>query len=120
MATRSCIPEPQGESPLTIGDDTRQSRLLREGEVVSCILTPVGSNYTFLAKLRDEEGLEMGAIYKPMKGEIPLWDFESGTLYKREYAAYLFSQILGWGVHPGDGDPGGALRRRIHAEVRGA
>ena len=100
MATRRYIPEPAGESPLTLGDEARQSRLLREGEVVSCVLTPVGSNYTFLAKLRDEEGLEMQAIYKPKKGEIPLWDFESGTLYKREYAAYLFSQILGWEFVP--------------------
>ena len=63
--------------------------------MVSCILAPVGSNYTFLAKLRDEGGREMRAIYKPRKGEIPLWDFESGTLYKRECAAYLLSQILG-------------------------
>ena len=68
--------------------------------MVSCILTPVGSNYTFLAKLRDEDGREMRAIYKPMKGEIPLWDFESGTLYKRECAAYLFSQMLGWEFVP--------------------
>ena len=29
-----------------------------------------------------------------------MWDFESGTLYKREYAAYLFSQILGWEFVP--------------------
>ena len=68
--------------------------------MVSCILAPVGSNYTFLAKLRDEGGREMRAIYKPRKGEIPLWDFESGTLYKRECAAYLFSQILGWEFIP--------------------
>ena len=79
MATRRCIPEQAGESSLTLQDEAVQSRLLREGEVVSCILTPVGSNYTFLAKLRDEDGRETRAIYKPMKGEIPLWDFESGT-----------------------------------------
>ena len=100
MATRRCIPEQAGESSLTLQDEAVQSRLLREGEVVSCILTPVGSNYTFLAKLRDEDGRETRAIYKPMKGEIPLWDFESGTLYKREYAAYLFSRILGWEFVP--------------------
>ena len=100
MATKRCIPEQTGEPPLVVADEARQSRLLREGEVVACILTPVGSNYTFLAKLRDEDGREMRAIYKPMKGEIPLWDFESGTLYKRECAAYLFSQILGWKFVP--------------------
>ena len=35
-----------------------------------------------------------------MKGEIPLWDFPTGTLYKREYAAYLLSRILGWDFIP--------------------
>ncbi len=100
MATKRCSPEQAEEPSLTFEDEASQSRLLRDGEVVSCILTPVGSNYTFLAKLRDDDGEEMRAIYKPMKGEIPLWDFESGTLYKREYAAYLFSQILGWEFVP--------------------
>ena len=73
--------------------------LLQQGEVVSCELTPGGSNYTFLARLRlkDRDGL---AIYKPRDGEVPLWDFPSGTLYKRECAAYLFSQILGWDFIP--------------------
>ena len=31
---------------------------------------------------------------------MPLWDFPDGTLYKREYAAYLMSEILGWGFIP--------------------
>jgi len=31
---------------------------------------------------------------------VPLWDFPNGTLYKREYAAYLLSQILGWDLIP--------------------
>ena len=100
MGTSRCTPEHSGDSPLVVGDDAQQWRLLREGEVVACILTPVGSNYTFLTKLRDEDGQEMQAIYKPVRGEIPLWDFESGTLYKREYAAYLFSKILGWEFIP--------------------
>ena len=29
-----------------------------------------------------------------------MWDFPYGTLYKREYAAYLLSEILGWGFIP--------------------
>ena len=73
--------------------------LLHQGEIVSCELTPDGSNYTYLAHLRlnDQVGL---AIYKPRNGEIPLWDFPSGTLYKRECAAYLLSEILGWDFIP--------------------
>ena len=62
-------------------------------------LSPWGSNYTFLAKVHNGSS-ECRAVYKPRDGEIPLWDFPRGTLYKREYAAYLLSQILGWDFIP--------------------
>jgi len=39
------------------------------------------------------------AIYKPHRGEQPLWDFPSG-LYKREVAMYRLSEALGWGLIP--------------------
>ena len=72
---------------------------LAQAEFTSCELTPMGSNYTFLAHLR--LGEQTGrAIYKPKDGEVPLWDFPSGTLYKRECAAYLLSEILGWDFIP--------------------
>jgi hypothetical protein len=35
-------------------------------------------------------------VYKPARGESPLWDFEAGTLYRREVAAYELSKVLGW------------------------
>ncbi len=58
-------------------------------------LVPWSSNYTFLASISkgDEQAL---AIYKPSRGERPLWDFPTGTLAKRECAAYLVSESLGW------------------------
>ncbi len=81
--------------------DSEQSNsdLLLHGEFISCDLTPMGSNYTFLAslKLGEQDGQ---AIYKPRDGEVPLWDFPKGTLYKREYGAYLLSQTLGWDFIP--------------------
>ncbi len=82
---------------MSVDQSTRD--LLCHGEIVSCQLTPIGSNYTFVVKvqLRDRSGL---AIYKPRDGESPLWDFPSGTLYKREYASYLLSDILGWDFIP--------------------
>ena len=73
--------------------------LLTRGEITSCQLTPAGSNYTFLAQL-ELEGRTGLAIYKPRDGESPLWDFPSGTLYKREYASYLLNDILGWNLIP--------------------
>jgi uncharacterized repeat protein (TIGR03843 family) len=59
---------------------------------------PWASNATFLveASLGEETAL---AIYKPRRGERPLWDFPPG-LYRREIAAYELSELLGWGLVP--------------------
>lgn len=73
--------------------------VLREGEFQTCELTPLGSNYTFVASLQLGEQTDR-AIYKPRDGEVPLWDFPRGTLYKREYGAYLLSQVLEWDFIP--------------------
>ena len=54
------------------------------------------SNATFLVRLEGAGGL---AIYKPGRGERPLWDFEPG-LYRREVAAYVLSETTGLGVVP--------------------
>ncbi len=40
------------------------------------------------------------AIYKPQRGERPLWDFPSGTLGRREVATYLVAEAVGWGLVP--------------------
>lgn len=82
-----------------MGTNLTAQDVLRRGQVVSCQLTRLGSNYTFVAALR-HRGVEELAIYKPRDGEAPLWDFPSGTLYKREYAAYLLSEALGWNLVP--------------------
>lgn len=58
-------------------------------------LVPWGSNYTFLVTIQDD-GQKIPAIYKPSRGERPLWDFPSGMLAERECAAYLVSVTLGW------------------------
>ena len=84
-------------TPVHSQEETFQ--LLQYGEITSPQLSPWGSNYTFLVDIRDG-ARECKAVYKPRNGEIPLWDFPSGTLYKREYAAYLLSQILGWDFIP--------------------
>lgn len=58
-----------------------------------------GSNYTFLARVENEHG-RVEAVYKPAKGEQPLWDFPAQSLGKREAAAYEVSQFLGWDLVP--------------------
>lgn len=57
------------------------------------------SNYTFLVSV-EKDAYQIPAIYKPQKGERPLWDFPTGTLYMRERASYLTSAQLGWSVVP--------------------
>jgi hypothetical protein len=54
------------------------------------------SNYTFLAELGPRGAAGLRVVYKPAKGESPLWDFDAGTLYRREVAAYQLSKVLGW------------------------
>ncbi len=65
-----------------------------EGEFVH------GYNYTFLVKVKPEEGETFLAVYKPQQGEQPLWDFPENTLAHRETAAFLVSQALGWDLVP--------------------
>jgi uncharacterized repeat protein (TIGR03843 family) len=54
------------------------------------------SNYTFLAQLDPHPPSGLQVVYKPARGESPLWDFPAGTLYQREVAAYQLSKALGW------------------------
>ncbi len=54
------------------------------------------SNYTFLADLGPHPPAALKVVYKPARGESPLWDFPAGTLYQREVAAYELSKVLGW------------------------
>jgi uncharacterized repeat protein (TIGR03843 family) len=58
-----------------------------------------GSNYTFLVEVKSSEET-LAAVYKPSRGERPLWDFPRETLAAREVAAYLTSHALGWDLVP--------------------
>jgi uncharacterized repeat protein (TIGR03843 family) len=73
--------------------------LLAHGELEVQGMLPWSSNYTLLAVVRDN-GLQGLAVYKPRRGERPLWDFPRGTLCQREVAAYLLSEALGWVLVP--------------------
>lgn len=58
-----------------------------------------GSNYTFLVEVT-HKGQAHPAVYKPSRGEQPLWDFPDHTLAQREVAAYLLSESLGLHIVP--------------------
>lgn len=80
---------------MELADFGAVERALLEGEFVDCRLVRYSSNYVFLAILETPAG-ELPAIYKPERGEAPLWDFPEGTLYRREAAAYRFARAVGW------------------------
>ncbi|HEX5414535.1 MAG TPA: SCO1664 family protein, partial [Chloroflexota bacterium] len=81
------------------GDFGAAESFLAEAEIFYCEPIEWGSNYSFAVALR-RGGEQRLAIYKPRRGEVPLWDFPDGTLYKREYASYLVTQALGWHFIP--------------------
>ena len=72
--------------------------VLSRGEVTMKGRMPRSSNATFLVELALDDVTAL-AVYKPERGERPLWDFPPG-LYRREIAAYLLSEALGWGLVP--------------------
>lgn len=71
---------------------------LEHGDITIIGRMPHSSNATFLVSVQCGE-TSMQAIYKPLRGERPLWDFEPG-LHRREIAAYLLSQAMGINMVP--------------------
>jgi uncharacterized repeat protein (TIGR03843 family) len=59
---------------------------------------PWSSNATLLVEA-ELDGVTTLGVYKPERGERPLWDFPSG-LFRRELAAWYLSEALGWGLVP--------------------
>jgi uncharacterized repeat protein (TIGR03843 family) len=57
------------------------------------------SNTTLRAEIT-LSGVTRRCVYKPVRGERPLWDFPDGTLAGREVSAFLVSQATGWGLVP--------------------
>jgi len=81
-------------------DDNRLLTLLGTGELELAGLMPWSSNYTFLGAISDVTGASVQIVYKPIRGERPLWDFPRGSLAKREVAAYVLCRGLGWDLVP--------------------
>lgn len=87
-----------GEPHTHISEDEVLS-ILAEGEMQEVQILPHSSNYNLLTLVQLDD-VELPAVYKPQRGETPLWDFTTGTLCKREVAAYLVSKALGWSLIP--------------------
>ena len=82
----------------------------------------LGSNYTFLVDV-EYKNKTYPAVYKPSRGEQPLWDFPEHTLSLREVAAYQLSETLGLHIVPftiyrDDGPHGaGSLQQFIEYDI---
>jgi len=90
------------------GDDSARRTVSTERalEILECgdVQTEYGilrwsSNYAFLVAVTHDD-ITMNAVYKPQRGERPLWDFPDGTLCYRELASFLTSHELGWQIVP--------------------
>ena len=90
--------EPTARDSVTL-DVAEALELLRLGtlEVEGRLVD--ASNTTLYCSL-SRDGLTAACVYKPVRGERPLWDFPDGTLAARETAAYVVSTALGWDVVP--------------------
>lgn len=78
---------------------TGTAGVLGEGELAILGRIPAASNVSFLCDAQ-LDGTWQRCIYKPVRGERPLWDFPDGTLAGRERAAFLIDRALGIGAIP--------------------
>ena len=73
--------------------------LLVDGEIDVVGRVAWSSNAALLVTVTRDD-VEMLAVYKPERGERPLWDFPDGSLCRREMSAFLLSESLGWDIVP--------------------
>lgn len=71
--------------------------VLRTGEIEPLGWLAGSSNNAMVVRVTPGDVL---AVWKPTAGERPLFDFPLGTLTRREVAAYLISEAIGWGIVP--------------------
>lgn len=79
--------------------DADAEGFVRDAAIGDGWLHPRSSNYTFVVELACDGRSGFG-VYKPERGEAPLWDFPGGTLFRRECAMYELARSLDWGLVP--------------------
>ena len=107
--------------------DVATALALAESPIARMAEVMYGSNAVFVLEFNAADALSPGqpmrAVYKPVRGERPLWDFPRHTLYLREVAAYLVDAALGLGHVPPtvlrDGPLGpGSVQLYVHGSRR--
>lgn len=79
--------------------DTQVEAILRDGDLTLTGRLLSASNATFVGQ-SSLDGVSVNCVYKPVRGEKPLWDFPDGTLAGREVASHLVSELAGWHLVP--------------------
>jgi hypothetical protein len=104
--------------------DTDILRRLRTEPIAGMGRVVYSSNAVFLVEFAEPDPTHadqpLRGIYKPARGERPLWDFPRHSLHMREVAAYVVSAALGDGLVPPttlrDGPHGpGSVQLFVHA-----
>src|SRR5215207_7035238 len=75
--------------------DPAAIELLTEGQIDVAGRLVEASNATLYCTI-EQDGLDAECVYKPVRGERPLWDFPDGTLAGRELASFLVSVATGF------------------------
>ena len=79
--------------------DPAAVELLTEGRIEVAGRLVEASNATLYCTV-SHQGISAECVYKPVRGERPLWDFPDGTLAGREVASYLICRAMGWALVP--------------------
>jgi len=93
------LPDLDAAGQETVLDEAAVLDLLREGDIELEGRLVDASNATLFGSVT-RDGLGVHAVYKPVRGERPLWDFPDGTLAGREVSTFLVSAATGWDVVP--------------------
>ncbi|MBO3748737.1 SCO1664 family protein [Streptosporangiaceae bacterium NEAU-GS5] len=80
-------------------DEAAALALLRDGALDVAGRLVEATNMTLYCSIRDGRH-QAACVYKPVRGERPLWDFPDGTLAAREVAAYEVAAATGWRIVP--------------------
>ncbi|MEU3064911.1 SCO1664 family protein [Streptomyces subrutilus] len=93
------MPPPERLPAPGVSTTGEREELLARGELTVVGQIREASNAVLLCTVT-HAGVSADCVYKPVKGERPLWDFPDGNLARREVAAYLVSEATGWGLVP--------------------
>lgn len=97
-ATSALVPTDIDASPEDVLATLREGELDIEGRLVDASNVALR---VWVASAQAEGSTDpIAAVYKPIRGEQPLWDFPDDSLAAREAAAFIVSQAGGWDLVP--------------------